>query len=43
MSQSGMLVGLMDGSVRNVSPAVSVHTLAKAIVRDDGFPLPEDW
>src|SRR5262249_19122921 len=43
MSAGGMLVGMMDGSVRNVSASVDVDTLAKAIVPDDGFPLRGDW
>ncbi len=43
MSASGMLVGLMDGSVRNVSTGMSVNTLAKAIVPDDGLVLGNDW
>jgi len=43
MSAGGMLVGMMDGSVRSVSTNVSVHTLARAIVPDDGVPLGSDW
>ena len=43
MSSGGMLVGLMDGSVRNVSSGVSVDTLARALVPNDGFVLGNDW
>jgi hypothetical protein len=43
MTAGGMLVGIMDGSVRSVSPGVSTDTLAKAVVPDDGFPLGSDW
>jgi hypothetical protein len=43
MSAGGMLVGLMDGSVRSVSASTNVDTLAKAVVPDDGFPLSGDW
>ncbi len=43
MSSGGMLVALLDGSVRTVSPSISVHTLAKAIVPDDGMVLADDW
>ena len=40
---SGMLVLLMDGSVRNVSPGVSLVTLARALVPNDKFILGGDW
>jgi prepilin-type N-terminal cleavage/methylation domain-containing protein len=43
MSAGGMLVLMMDGSCRNVSPSVSTQTLAKAFVPNDGIPLPSDW
>jgi prepilin-type N-terminal cleavage/methylation domain-containing protein len=43
MSAGGMLVVLLDGSVRSVSAGVSVDTLAKAVLPDDGFPLGNDW
>jgi prepilin-type N-terminal cleavage/methylation domain-containing protein len=43
MSSGGMLVGMMDGSCRSVSAAVSIDTLAKAVVPDDGFPMGSDW
>jgi len=39
----GMLVVLMDGSVRNVNQNTSVTTLARAFVPDDGFVLGSDW
>ncbi len=42
-SPGGMLVVLMDGSVRNISPGISVRTLAQAIVPNDGFVLGADW
>src|SRR5207244_6654875 len=42
MSAGGMLVVMMDGSVRTVSPSVSATTLALAIVPTDGFPLGSD-
>jgi prepilin-type N-terminal cleavage/methylation domain-containing protein len=38
-----MLVGLMDGSVRDVSATVNVQTLARAVVPDDRFVLGNDW
>jgi prepilin-type N-terminal cleavage/methylation domain-containing protein len=43
MSGGGMLVGLMDGSVRSVSTGISTHVLARAIVPDDGLVLGNDW
>jgi hypothetical protein len=43
MSPGGMLVVLVDGSVRSVNTSVSVNTLAKAILADDGFTLGSDW
>jgi hypothetical protein len=43
LSSGGMLVGLVDGSVRNVSTSVSVVTLARAFVPNDGFTLGNDW
>jgi prepilin-type N-terminal cleavage/methylation domain-containing protein len=43
MTAGGMLVGLMDGSVRNVSPSISRDTLARALVPNDGFILGSDW
>jgi prepilin-type N-terminal cleavage/methylation domain-containing protein len=43
MSAGGMLVGLMDGSVRNVNPSMSTTTLARAFVPNDGFVLGSDW
>jgi prepilin-type N-terminal cleavage/methylation domain-containing protein len=43
MSAGGMLVGMMDGSVRNVSASVSTDTLARAVVPNDGFTLGSDW
>jgi prepilin-type N-terminal cleavage/methylation domain-containing protein len=43
MSAGGMLVLMMDGSVRSVSTGIDLNTLARAIVADDGFPLGGDW
>jgi prepilin-type N-terminal cleavage/methylation domain-containing protein len=44
MGPGGMLVLLMDGSCRAVSPAVDVRgTLARAFVPNDGFVLGADW
>jgi prepilin-type N-terminal cleavage/methylation domain-containing protein len=43
MSGGGMLVGMMDGSVRTVSANTSVNTLAKAVIPDDGLVLGDDW
>ena len=43
MSPGGMLVVMMDGSVRSVNTSVSTSTLAKALVPDDGLPMGSDW
>lgn len=43
MSAGGMMVGMMDGSARMVSANISVDTLARAVVPDDGFVLGNDW
>jgi len=43
MSAGGMLVSMMDGSCRNVTVSVSIQTLAKAFIPNDGMPLPDDW
>jgi hypothetical protein len=43
MTPGGMLVVLMDGSVRSVSTGTSTRTLAQAIVPGDGFVLGNDW
>ena len=43
MSPGGMLVVMMDGSVRSVSTSMSTATLARAIVPNDGLPLGDDW
>jgi prepilin-type N-terminal cleavage/methylation domain-containing protein len=42
-SAGGMMVGLGDGSVRNVSPAVSGLTFKNAIFPNDGQVLGSDW
>ena len=43
MSSGGMLVVMVDGSVRTVNTSVSLNTLAQAILPDDGLPLGSDW
>jgi prepilin-type N-terminal cleavage/methylation domain-containing protein len=43
MGSGGMMVGMMDGSVRSVSPSVSLNTLARAFVPNDGYVLGNDW
>jgi hypothetical protein len=43
MSAGGMLVVMMDGSVRSITPNVTRPTLARAIVPNDGFVLGSDW
>ncbi len=43
MSTAGIQVGLADGSVRNVSAAISQTTWARAVSPDDGNPLGSDW
>jgi prepilin-type N-terminal cleavage/methylation domain-containing protein len=43
MSAGGMLVVLMDGSVRSVSNSMNVNTLAKALLPKDGLPQNADW
>jgi type II secretory pathway pseudopilin PulG len=39
----GLEVAMCDGSVRNVSPTISVLTWGKAIDPDDGQPMGNDW
>jgi prepilin-type N-terminal cleavage/methylation domain-containing protein len=43
MTAGGMLAGLMDGSVRNISTSMNTDTLAKAVIPNDGFPPGPDW
>jgi prepilin-type N-terminal cleavage/methylation domain-containing protein len=43
ISSGGILVGLMDGSVRNVSANVSQVTWGRAVEPRDGFVLGNDW
>jgi hypothetical protein len=38
-----MIVGLGDGSVRTVSPSISLTTWWSACVPDDGGVLGSDW
>jgi prepilin-type N-terminal cleavage/methylation domain-containing protein len=42
-SAGGMLVCMMDGSVRSVGTNINPDTLARALVPDDGFPMGSDW
>jgi hypothetical protein len=39
----GIMVGLGDGSVRGVNPAVDRFTWGKAIDPQDGLPMGNDW
>jgi hypothetical protein len=39
----GIQVALLDGSVRTIFPNISLPTLARAILPDDGFILGADW
>jgi prepilin-type N-terminal cleavage/methylation domain-containing protein/prepilin-type processing-associated H-X9-DG protein len=41
--RGGMNVALADGSVRNVSPAISQATWTAALLPNDGQPLGGDW
>jgi len=43
LSAGGMMVVMMDGSVRTVSSSTSTTTLARAVTPNDGFPLGSDW
>ena len=43
MTSGGMLVQMMDGSVRNIATSISRDTLARAIVSNDGLVLGNDW
>ncbi len=43
MSAGGMLVVMMDGSVRSVSSGIDRQTIARALVRNDGLVLGTDW
>jgi type II secretory pathway pseudopilin PulG len=43
MSPGGMQVVMMDASTRNISPSVSLNTLAQAFTPNDGNPLGSDW
>jgi prepilin-type N-terminal cleavage/methylation domain-containing protein len=42
-SSGGILVGLGDGSVRTVTPSISLTTWQNAITPADGNPLGPDW
>jgi hypothetical protein len=39
----GLLVALADGSVRIVSPNISIRTWSRAVIPNDGFVLDSDW
>jgi hypothetical protein len=43
LSASGMLVVMMDGSVRLVATNTSLTTLVRAIIPNDGLQLGADW
>src|SRR5262249_42444199 len=43
MSPGGVLVGLGDGSVRNVAPSISTATWRNAVSPKDGNVLGSDW
>jgi prepilin-type N-terminal cleavage/methylation domain-containing protein len=43
MSTAGVSVSLFDGSVRLVSPSISVNTWWLAVQPNDGLPLGADW
>ena len=43
MDQAGCLVGVMDGSVRLISPSISGTTWVRALWPSSGFPLGGDW
>ena len=40
---AGMVAGLGDGSVRTISPTISVTTWVRACTPNDGNPLGSDW
>jgi prepilin-type N-terminal cleavage/methylation domain-containing protein len=42
-SAGGIMVGLFDGSVRSVSPGISVTTFGNAVIPNDGNVLGPDW
>jgi prepilin-type N-terminal cleavage/methylation domain-containing protein len=42
-SAGGMLVGMGDGSVKSVNPAISAATFGRAVDPADGLPLGQDW
>jgi hypothetical protein len=42
-TSGGMQVLLMDGSVRTINGTISVNTLARALVPNDGLVLGNDW
>jgi len=43
MTAGGMLVVMMDGSVRSIAPSVSTATIARVMTPNDGLPLGSDW
>ncbi|HMF17593.1 MAG TPA: DUF1559 domain-containing protein [Gemmataceae bacterium] len=42
-NKQGLLIGLADGSVRLVTPRLSVETWNMVVQPNDGNPLPPDW
>jgi len=42
-SPAGVMVGLMDGSVRLVSAGISQNTWTLALLPNDGLPMGPDW
>jgi len=43
LSSAGISVSLFDGSVRMVSPSISMNTWWQAVQPNDGTPLGSDW
>ncbi len=43
LSAGGMLVVMMDGSVRSIATSISRDTLGRAIIPNDGLILGNDW
>jgi prepilin-type N-terminal cleavage/methylation domain-containing protein len=42
-TKKGILIGMFDGSVRNVSPDLSAETWNRAVQPNDGMVLGKDW
>ena len=43
MSAGGMLVVMMDGSVRSITTSINRDTLGRAIIPNDGLVMGNDW